>query len=197
MRCTDWSMDSRLPSSQMSFRALASTSTFFNDCQVSSLTSSNSSPSDESIHSTRSFFSWLRGASCRSRVALLLHGQPGVLDAERDPFSAELLEALVVADPAANVGDRCTTNILSATLPIKRIAELVVRPALALGVFVLFGQRPRSHVTDGGQFRLDPFDAPFNGHPWIVVHVFGSLVRRKYSIIMLYYDAKNNVGRRT
>ena len=58
-------------------------------------------------------------------MALLLHGQPGVLDAERDPLSAELLEALVVADLAAHVGDRFTTNILSATLPIKGIAPYV------------------------------------------------------------------------
>ena len=50
------------------------------------------------------------------------HRQPGVLDAERDPFTTQLLETFVVADLAANVTDTFATNILSAAFHIKRIA---------------------------------------------------------------------------
>ena len=50
------------------------------------------------------------------------HRQPGVLDAQRDPFATQLLEALVDPDLATNVADTFATNILSAAFHIKRIA---------------------------------------------------------------------------
>ena len=60
--------------------------------------------------------------ACWLLAARQLHRQPGMLDAQGDPFSAQLLEALVVPDLAANVADTFATNILSAAFHIKRIA---------------------------------------------------------------------------
>ncbi len=60
--------------------------------------------------------------TCWLLAARKLHRQPGVLDAQRDPFATQLLEALVAPDLAANVTDTFAANILSPAFHIKRIA---------------------------------------------------------------------------
>ena len=60
--------------------------------------------------------------ACWLLVARQFHRQPGMLDAQRDPFTTQLLESLVVPDLAANVADTFATNILSPAFHITRIA---------------------------------------------------------------------------
>ena len=60
--------------------------------------------------------------ACWLLAARKLHRQPGVLDAQRDPFGTQFLEALVAPDLAANVADTFFSNIVSPAFHIKRIA---------------------------------------------------------------------------
>lgn len=52
-----------------------------------------------------------------------LHRQPGVLNAQRDPFATQFLEVLVVPDLAAKVADPFMANILSLAFGSIRVSQ--------------------------------------------------------------------------
>ncbi len=81
-----------------------------------------------------------------------------VLDPQRHPSLEQPLELVVVADLPAHLCQRVRPDVLGLAPHPVRVADLVVRPLLVLGIFVLPRKRSRADDTDLGDPILDPLD---------------------------------------
>ena len=85
-----------------------------------------------------------------------------MLDTEVDPLVDQLFEPLMGRDLAANLLQRFLTYILRAALHPAGIAELPIGSDMALGIFLLAGQRSWAHRADLLERLLDSINPLFD-----------------------------------